>query len=277
MIKMRRRAPARKFEKLLGTAALAAALAAGLARMAAAQAADCPRPGTLGTSRILEVDAATFPRVGLKSFPQTLPLADHEVVLTFDDGPWPPTTPKVLAALAQECVRATFFLIGKPASEHPDLVRRIAAEGHTIGHHTWLHRSLMQIKPSETTEEIDHGISAVEMALHGVATTVPSTPFFRYPGFEMTPATLDLLQSRGIVVFGADLWASDWDPMTPEQEFELITGRLNAAGKGIILLHDPKAKTAAMLPAFLRYLKDNHYRVVHLVPTGPAVEFDGVR
>jgi hypothetical protein len=92
MIKMRRQAPARKFGKLLG------AFAACLAGIAAARAADCPRPGTLGTSRILKVDAATFPRVGLKSFPQTLPLEDHEVVLTFDDGPWPPTTPKVLAA-----------------------------------------------------------------------------------------------------------------------------------------------------------------------------------
>jgi peptidoglycan/xylan/chitin deacetylase (PgdA/CDA1 family) len=256
--------------------ALGAALVTSMAWMAAAAAADCPRKGTLGTSRILEVDAATFPRVGLKSFPQTLPLTDHEVVLTFDDGPWPPTTPKVLAALAQQCVRATFFLIGKPASEHPELVRRIAAEGHTIGHHTWLHRSLMQIPPSETTEEIDRGTSADEMALHGVATTIPTTPFFRFPGFEMTPATLDLLQSRGIVVFGADLWAGDWDPMTPQQELKLITDRLNEAGRGIILFHDPKAKTAAMLPAFLRYLRDNHYRVVHVVPTGPAVDFDGV-
>jgi peptidoglycan/xylan/chitin deacetylase (PgdA/CDA1 family) len=243
---------------------------------AASADAQCPRPGTLGTSRVLSVDATSYPRVGLKSFPQTLPLRDHEVVLTFDDGPWPPTTPKVLAALAQECVRATFFLIGKPASEHPDLVRRIAAEGHTVGHHTWLHRSLMQIKPSETAEEIDHGILAVEMALHERATTIPSTPFFRFPGFESTPATRDFLQSRGIVVFGADLWASDWNPMTPKQELKLLIGRLNAARKGIILLHDPKAHTAAMLPAFLRYLRDNDYHVVHLVPTGPAVDFDGV-
>ena len=166
-----------------------------------------------------------------------------------------------------ECVRATFFLIGKPASEHPELVRRIAAEGHTIGHHTWLHRSLMRIPPSETTEEIDRGIAADEMALHGVATRTPSTPFFRFPGFETTPATLDLLQSRGIVVFGTDLWASDWNPMTPKQELKLIIDRLKIARKGIILLHDPKAQTAAMLPAFLRYLRDNHYRVVHLVPT----------
>jgi peptidoglycan/xylan/chitin deacetylase (PgdA/CDA1 family) len=239
---------------------------------AAAQAADCPRQGTLGTSRILSVDAATTPRVGLKSFPQTLPLQDHEVVLTFDDGPWPPTTSRVLAALAHECVHATFFLIGKPASEHPDLVRRIAAEGHTIGHHTWLHRSLKRIKPSETTKEIDHGISTVEMALHGVATTTPSTPFFRFPGFESTPATLDLLQSRGIVVFGADFWASDWNRMTPKQELMLITGRLKAARKGIILFHDPKAQTAAMLPAFLRYLRDNDYHVVHVVPAAPSAD-----
>ncbi|HEY5127609.1 MAG TPA: polysaccharide deacetylase family protein, partial [Bradyrhizobium sp.] len=177
--------------------------------------------------------------------------------------------------LAQECVRATFFLIGKPASEHPELVRRIAAEGHTVGHHTWSHRSLMRIPPNQASEEIDRGIEAVEMALHAVATQVPGTPFFRFPGFESTPATLDLLQSRGIVVFGADLWASDWNPMTPGQELKLITDRLKTAGRGIILFHDPKARTAAMLPAFLRYLRDNDYRIVHLVPTGPGVRFDG--
>ncbi|MGA9091185.1 MAG: polysaccharide deacetylase family protein [Bradyrhizobium sp.] len=243
-----------------------------MAWIAAAQATDCPRQGRLGTSRVLAVDPATTPRVGLRSFPQTLPLRDHEVVLTFDDGPWPRTTARVLAALAHECVRATFFLIGKPASEHPDMVRKIAAGGHTIGHHTWSHPNLARIKPGEATEEIEHGISAVEMALHGVATTTPSTPFFRFPGFESTPATLDLLQSRGIVVFGADLWASDWDPMTPRQELKLITGRLKAAGKGIILFHDPKAQTAAMLPAFLRYLRDNDYHVVSVVPASPGAD-----
>jgi peptidoglycan/xylan/chitin deacetylase (PgdA/CDA1 family) len=248
---------------------LRAAIVALIACTAAAQAAECPRAGTLGTSRILSVDAAHTPRVGLKSFPQTLPLEDHEVVLTFDDGPWPTTTPRVLATLAKECVHATFFLIGKPASEHPELVRRIAAGGHTIGHHTWSHRSLMRIKPGETGQEIDRGISAVETALHGTAATTPSTPFFRFPGFESTPATLDLLQSRGIVVFGADLWASDWDPMTPKQQLKLLTDRLRLARKGIILLHDPKAQTAAMLPDFLRYLRDNHYRVVHVVPATP--------
>jgi peptidoglycan/xylan/chitin deacetylase (PgdA/CDA1 family) len=251
---------------------LGASAVIATAWIAAAQAADCPRQGTLGTSRVLSVDVASTPRVGLKKFPQTLPLRDHEVVLTFDDGPWPRTTARVLAALAQECVRATFFQIGKSASEHPDLVRRIAAEGHTVGHHTWSHRSLARIKPGAATEEIDHGISAVEMALHGVATTTPSTPFFRFPGFESTPATLDLLRARGIVVFGADFWAGDWNRMTPKQELKLITDRLRAARKGIILFHDTKVQTAAMLPAFLRYLKANGYHIVHVVSVVPSAD-----
>src|SRR5882757_11202849 len=145
--------------------ALRVAIIALLACTTAAQAAECPRAGTLGTSRILVVDAAHTPRVGLKSFPQTLPLDDHDVVLTFDDGPWPSTTPRVLAALAHECVRATFFLIGKPASEHPALARRIAAEGHTIGHHTWTHHNLKYMKPDDAEAEIDKGIAADEKAL----------------------------------------------------------------------------------------------------------------
>jgi peptidoglycan/xylan/chitin deacetylase (PgdA/CDA1 family) len=243
-----------------------AAVLASMAWIAAAQAAECPRKNALGTSRVLAVDAAIFPRVGLKSFPQTLPLRDHEVVLTFDDGPWPATTPKVLAALEHECVRATFFVIGKPASEHPELVRKTAALGHTIGHHTWTHHNLKYMKPDDADGEIDKGIAAVEKALHGTASSTPSTPFFRFPFFESTPKTLDQLQSRGMVVFGADLWASDWNPMTPKQELALLIDRLKSARKGIILLHDPKAQTAAMLPAFLRYLHDNGYRVVHLVP-----------
>lgn len=254
---------------------LAAALVACLSCTAAARAATCPRDGVLGTSRILSVDAASTPRVGLKQYPQTLPLGDHEVVLTFDDGPSPASTQKVLTALAAQRVQATFFLVGKPAEEHPTLVRRIAAAGHTIGHHTWSHRSLNQIPPDQAVEEIDRGIEAVETALHGVATNVPSTPFFRFPNFDSTPAVVALLQSRGIVVFGADLWASDWRLMTPRQELKLITDRLKKAGRGIILFHDPRAQTAAMLPAFLRYLRDNHYRVVHVVPAEPAAHVDG--
>ncbi|MET0706705.1 MAG: polysaccharide deacetylase family protein [Tardiphaga sp.] len=247
-----------------------AAIVALLACTAAAQAADCPRPDALGTSRVLIVDPAAYPRVGLQSFPQTLPLEDHELVLTFDDGPNPPTTSKVLAALSRECVKATFFLIGQSAAAHPDLVKRIAAEGHSVGHHSWAHPDMKKIGTSEAIAQIDRGISADDMALYGKAGTAPVTPFFRFPYFESTPALLDVLQSRGIAVFGADLWASDWNKMTPEQQLALITSRVKAAGRGIILFHDTKAQTAAMMPDFLRYLRENHYRIVHVVAPAPG-------
>ena len=123
---------------------------------------------------------------------------------------------------------------------------------------------------ADAVEEIDHGIAAVEMAEHGAETTTPSTPFFRFPGFESTPATLDLLRSRGVSVFGTDLVANDWVSMTPRQELNLLIKRLKLTNRGIILLHDPRPGTAAMLPAFLRYLKEHNYRVVHLVPAKPT-------
>ena len=205
--------------------ALGSALRASIACIAAAEAADCPRKDALGTSRVLSVDAKTTPRVGLKSFPQTLPLADHEVVLTFDDGPYPPTTSKVLAALAQECVRATFFLIGKHASEHPDMVKRIAARG---PHHRPPHLVAPVMARIPPTRRRARSTAASpptrwrSMARdHDARDAVLPLPLFRKDASE-----LDLLQSRGIVVFGADLWASDWNEMTPEQELKLVTERL---------------------------------------------------
>ena len=242
---------------------IATALLLAIASPAAAQ---CPRADALGTSRTLVVDPVATPRVGLKSFPQTLPLADKEVVLTFDDGPFPSTTSPILTALAKECVHATFFLIGKHATEHPALVKRIAAEGHTVAHHSLSHLNMAQTAPNVAIADIERGFTADDMALYGRAGATLPVPFFRFPYFASTPALLDLMQSRGIAVFGADLWASDWNPMTPQQQLALITGRLAEARKGIILFHDPKAQTAAMIPDFLRYLRVNGYRVVHIVP-----------
>jgi peptidoglycan/xylan/chitin deacetylase (PgdA/CDA1 family) len=232
----------------------------------AAQAAPCPRPDALGTARTLPVDANAFPAVGRKSFPQTLPLADKEVVLTFDDGPSPPFTNRVLTALADECVQATFFLVGRTVQANAALVRRMAAEGHSIGIHTWSHQMLDSIPDAQARQEIDHGITAVQAVL-GAKTA----PFFRFPYFASTPALLDYVHSRGYSVFGADLWASDWNPMTPDVQLKLLTERLAAARKGIILLHDPRKQTAAMLPAFLRYLKANGYKVVHVIPSSGRI------
>jgi len=233
----------------------------------AVAAQDCSgRPDALGTARTLAVDAAATPRVGRKHFPDTLPLADKELVLTFDDGPWPGTTPAVLDALKSECVKATFFLLGRNAQAHPGLVRREAAEGHTIGHHTFSHPLLGRMDPDKAMTEIDKGIRADNAALAGGQ----SAPFFRFPGFASSPALLERLQARGMIVFGADVWASDWTEQTPDAERERLLRRIDKIGRGIVLLHDTRGQTARMLPGLLKALKTRGYRIVHVVPGGGA-------
>jgi peptidoglycan/xylan/chitin deacetylase (PgdA/CDA1 family) len=247
---------------------IAIAAATTLVPMAVA-AAPCPgHPDALGTERVLAVDASSTPRVGRKSFPDTLPLQRKELVLTFDDGPWPGTTPKVLDALKSECVRATFFLVGRNVAAHPELARRELAEGHSLGHHSFSHPILARMPPARAEAEINRGIAEDEFALYGRRRTDPTSPFFRFPGFASNRALLDRLQARHIVVFGADVWASDWLAMSPAQELQLILARIERAGSGIVLFHDTKAQTAAMLPAFLRELKRRGYRIVHVIPAG---------
>ncbi len=245
---------------------LAIALAVAALPLAAA-AQTCPgNPDALGTARTLAVDVKTTPRIGRKEFPATLPLADKELVLTFDDGPWPTTTPKVLDALKHECVEATFFLIGRNAEANPAIAKRELAEGHSLGHHTFAHPLLNRMSLAKAQAEVDRGIAADELAVYGVRRSEPATPFFRFPGFASSPALLDYINGRGMVVFGADVWASDWLPMSPEQELSLILSRIDKIGRGIVLLHDTKRQTALMLPAFLRELKRRGYRIVHAVP-----------
>jgi peptidoglycan-N-acetylglucosamine deacetylase len=204
-----------------------------------------------------------------KHFPQTLTLAPKEVVLTFDDGPASGTTGHVLDALKRECVRASFFLLGRNALAYPDLARRVVSEGHTVAHHTFSHPLLDRMPVVAAEAEIDRGFAAVDAALYGRSDGMPRTPFFRFPGFAASAALLDRLERRGIVVFGADLWASDWDPMSPQQQLHLVVGRVEANRGGIVLFHDTKKQTAAMLPSFLRLLKKGGYRIVHVVPANP--------
>jgi peptidoglycan/xylan/chitin deacetylase (PgdA/CDA1 family) len=224
----------------------------------------------LGTSRTITIDGSQRLALGLQSYPRSLALNDHEVVLTFDDGP-AAATRHVLDALAEQCVRATFFLIGRHAAESPELVKREIAEGHSVGHHSNTHpeRTLRLMSEDAAKADIDHGIAAVETAAYGAAGLQPKTPFFRFPGFADTPALVSWLEGRGIAIFGSDLWASDWQEMTPRAELDLVMGRLEKARKGIILFHDPRPSTAKMMPDFLRELKKRGYHIVHMVP-GPG-------
>jgi peptidoglycan/xylan/chitin deacetylase (PgdA/CDA1 family) len=175
-----------------------------------------------------------------------------------------------LDALKAECVRATFFLLGRNAAAHPQLARRALAEGHTLGHHSYSHPLLSRMALPRAEADIERGIAADETAIYGSRRPSLATPFFRFPGFASSQALLDRLTARGIVVFGADVWASDWLSMSPDQELRLILSRIEQAGRGIVLFHDTKAQTARMLPAFLRELKRRGFRVVHVVPEKAA-------
>lgn len=153
---------------------------------------------------------------------------------------------------------------------HPQIVRRQLNEGHTVAHHTFAHPLLDRLPVGAAEAEIDRGFAAVDTVLYGSAEGAPRTPFFRFPGFASSAALLERMQQRGIVVFGADLWASDWNAMPPERQLELVLLRLEAVGRGIVLFHDTKAQTAAMFPAFLRGLKSRGFDVVHVVPKTAA-------
>jgi peptidoglycan/xylan/chitin deacetylase (PgdA/CDA1 family) len=243
-------------------------LAAAFAVIATVAHGATPCPGNadaLGTARVLDVDAATTPRVGRKQFPQTLALAPNEVVLTFDDGPWPGTTERILDALRQECVRATFFLIGRNAQARPALARREVAEGHTVAYHSFSHPMLDRMPIAAAQADVDRGIAAVDGALNGQAR---AAPFFRFPYFSSTPPLLDWLERRRMAVFGADLWASDWNPMSPDQELRLILDRVEETRGGIVLFHDTTAQTAATIPPFLRALTARGFSIVGVAGAG---------
>jgi len=248
------------------TRELLLSVAITFASVTAATAACSGNPDALGTARTIEIDARSTPRVGRKQFPSTLPLHAKELVLTFDDGPWPGTTPKILDVLKSECVHVTFFLLGRNVTANPQLARRALAEGHSMGHHSYSHPLLDRMPLAKAEAEIDRGIAADEIALYGERQSTPKTPFFRFPGFASNGPLLSRMSERGLVVFGADVWASDWVQMTPEEELHLILSRIERLGRGIVLFHDTKAQTAQMLPAFLREIKKRGYSVVHVVP-----------
>src|SRR6202158_2659346 len=230
-----------------------------------ASAADCPgHPDALGTSRTLVVDPREHPRIGTMQYPETLPLGDHEVVLTFDDGPLPRNSNQVLDILAAQCVKATFFTIGHMAQAYPEGVRKLRDAGHSIGTHTQNHPLSMNRMPVEPArQEIDDGIASVKAALGDDAALAP---FFRIPGLSRADGVEDYLASQGIQIWSADFPADDWRHISSSRVYDIAMKRLEDKGRGILLLHDIQARTVAALPRMLRELKARGYRIVHVVP-----------
>jgi peptidoglycan/xylan/chitin deacetylase (PgdA/CDA1 family) len=217
----------------------------------------------LGTERTIVVEPWTLPRVGTFQFAQTLPLSDREVVLSFDDGPSPETTGKVLDALAAECVKANFFLVGAHAAQSPALVRREAREGHTLGTHTQTHPDLAKLKPEDAEAEITNGIAAAAAALDGEAAVAP---FFRAPYLMTTPAIDAYLRAQKLMLWGIDVDSEDWRNDSADNVLTRIFDGLARVRKGIILMHDVQPSTAQAMPTLLKELKQRGYKVVHTVP-----------
>jgi peptidoglycan/xylan/chitin deacetylase (PgdA/CDA1 family) len=222
-----------------------------LTTAAAARATECRgNPNALGTSRTIAVDAIEHPRVGTMQYRETLPLDDHEVVITFDDGPIPPRSTKVLEILESECVKATFFLVGEMARAHPDAVRQIETAGHTIGTHSETHPLTFHKMP----EANDRARLA---------------PFFRIPGFLRRESVEKYLASQHLMTWCADFPADDWMRISSEEVVKRALERLEEDGKGMLLLHDIHPRTVEALPVILSELKRRGYRIVHVVPASP--------
>ena len=224
-------------------------------------------PDALGIARVVQIDTTGGPGFGFEHFKQLDFLRDKEVVLTFDDGPWPGHTPAVLKALADQCTTGIFFSIGKHATYHPEILRQVAAAGHTVGAHTWSHANLNNKKLSEAQrkDEIEKGFSAVKWALEAAP-----APFFRFPALQHPPEMVTYLGERNIAIFSCDVDSFDFKSHRAQQVVDNIFRKLDKVGKGIILMHDFQKHTAEALPEILRRLKAGGYKVVQMKAKAPV-------
>ena len=239
---------------------------------AAKPAATCANPNALGVSRVVQIDTTGGPGFGFEHFKAYDFLADHEIVLTFDDGPWPGNTPAVLQALADQCTKALFFPIGKHAGYHPEILKKVLAAGHTVGSHTWSHKDLSRLTDDEAKAGIEKGIAAVSIALGDK----PVAPFFRFPALRHPPEMVKYLGTRNVAIFSTDFDSFDFKMRKPEQVIKSVMTKLEKHGKGIILMHDFQHATAEAVPELFRQLKAGGYKVVQVTgktPVEPIAEY----
>jgi peptidoglycan/xylan/chitin deacetylase (PgdA/CDA1 family) len=247
---------------------LAAVVALGASEVVWAQAG-CDKPNALGVARTVQIDTTGGPGFGFEHFKTHDFLRPKEVVLTFDDGPWPGRTPVVLAALAAECVKATFFPVGKHAMFRPDILKQVAEQGHTVGSHTWSHQDLSKLTLDQAKDEIEKGVSAVHWALGG-----PEAPFFRFPALRHPPEAVSDLGERNIGIFSADMDSLDFKLSKPEQVIKSVMTKLDKAGKGIVLLHDFRPATPLAMAELLKQLKAKGYKIVHMTAKGTVTTLE---
>lgn len=230
-------------------------------------------PDSLGTKRTIVLDPAKHSY--FEGDERSLGLRKKEVILTFDDGPFPGVTNRILDTLSDQCAKATFFTVGNMARAYPKLLKRIASRGHTLAHHTHNHNRLPEYKPETAGSLIDRGIATVQKIAYGDASSVPRTPFFRYPYLDSNAATDRLIKRKGLIAFGTNIDSLDWKKESSDTVHDRIMRRVRKQGRGIILMHDIQPRTAKMLPRLLRSLKAEGFNIVHMVaPTREPVDDD---
>ena len=246
-------------------AVFAASALSALAHPAAAQdKSACNDASVLGVQRVVEIDAKGGPLLGNLQYKEIDFLEPGEVVLTFDDGPSRQTTEAVLAALAEHCTKATFFMVGRMALAEPDMVRKIDALGHTVGSHTWSHANQGSLSAANAEREIELGVSAITAALGK-----PIAPFFRFPYLSDPRRSINYLEGRDIGVFSIDVDSYDFRTRNGAVMKQNVLSQLQKKGKGIILFHDIQRSTAAGIADLLDELKRRKFKVVHMIPKAP--------
>jgi peptidoglycan-N-acetylglucosamine deacetylase len=245
-------------------AAVSAAAALLLTNSAWAAVPGCANPNAIGVSRTVEIDTKGGPGFGNEHYKANDFLQPKEVILTFDDGPQKFSTEMVLAALADQCTKATFFSIGKMALGYPEIIREVAKAGHTIGTHTMTHQAIAKLKTfEEGKDEIERGASAVKRAVGG-----PVAPFFRFPTLKDTPEAVAYLGTRNMAMFSTDIDSFDFKPQPAENIVKTVMAKLEKNGKGIVLMHDIHRTTAKAVPLLLAAMKDKGYKIVHIKAKG---------
>jgi peptidoglycan/xylan/chitin deacetylase (PgdA/CDA1 family) len=261
----------------VAVAQAAPAPAAQAAPLPSAASTSCSNPNAIGVARVVEIDTTGGPGFGFEHFKSHDFLREGEVVLTFDDGPWPKNTPAVLAALAAHCTKAIFFPIGTHATYEPGILKQVAAAGHAVGSHTWCHQDLSKTKGNclvngkvqaveyDPKDEIEKGISAVRWAVGG-----PTAPYFRFPALRQPQELVDYLGKRNIAIFSTDMDSFDFKMRKPEQVRQAVLAKLKKHGKGIVLMHDFQHATAEAAMELLNDLKAGGYKVVFMKPKFPV-------
>jgi peptidoglycan-N-acetylglucosamine deacetylase len=215
-----------------------------------------------------------YPPRRLKDLPTGFRGRTRSIALTFDDGPDPEVTPQVLDVLAEHGITATFFVCGLAVDRHPDLLRAIAAAGHTVGGHTWHHVDVRGLSDAAWHDEVARTHDRVE--------TLIGRPvrYFRPPWGHLDRVALDRLAARGVTPMLYSVIARDWDVDDPDLVVASVVRDLQPGA--IVLMHDAcgdllnpsievpagvvthRSATVAALPRILERARSDGYGFVAL-------------